>query len=555
MENNKFDELKISIDEYNSILNLQSEILEMLASRIHYEEILEHLCKLAESLLPNSVASIMLLDKTTGLMSILSAPNIPAIGHEALKNLKPCVGGGSCGNAIFHNEAQFVSNTFTDDRWTDIRQIAYDFNLCSCWSIPIRDEEKVAIGTFALSSFEHRSPSPFHKKLLETAASIVNIVLKNKKDDMRIKLFSKAMDTAIEGMIITDENNNIIEVNQSFSNTYGLKNDDLIGKNPSVLSSKTYSPEFYKEMWSALTHEHYWSGEIVNKDVNGLDIPIWLSISALYDGNKVQNYLAIFSDLRDIKKKERQLLRAEKMSLMGEMIGNIAHQWRQPLSIISTASTGIIMEKEYGILDENSLIKTCNIINDNAQYLSQTIEDFRNFTKDDHNSVQFSLKNDTDSFLKLIDSTIKHSHIQVIISLIEDINIQGYPNELIQCFINIFNNAKDALVDKNQEEDRFVFISQETVDKNVVIKFKDNAGGIAEDVLPRVFEPYFTTKHQSQGTGLGLHMTYNLIVESMNGTIEVNNVHYKFNGKEYDGAEFVITLPLDSNDSSPNYSI
>ena len=269
-----------------------------------------------------------------------------------------------------------------------------------------------------------------------------------------------------------------------------------------------------------------------------------------------------FSDITERKKVEAKLeeqhiklINSEKLASMGEMIGNIAHQWRQPLSVISTASTGIIIQKEYGILNEDELIKTCNHINDNAQYLSKTIDDFTNFIKGDSESVKFSLKNDTDSFLKLVDSTIKNNHIDVILNLTEDIRINGYPNELIQCFINIFNNAKDALIENNQEGDRYIFISQETVNSNVVIKFKDNAGGIPSDVIRKVFEPYFTTKHQSQGTGLGLHMTYNLIVDSMNGTIEVNNINYKYNGKECVGAEFTITLPLESNNLSSNYSI
>ena len=93
------------------------------------------------------------------------------------------------------------------------------------------------------------------------------------------------------------------------------------------------------------------------------------------------------------------------------------------------------------------------------------------------------------------------------------VNIHGYPNELIQCFMNIFNNAKDALKENNKQNDRYIFISQEVVDNYVIIKFKDNAGGIPENIINKVFEPYFTTKHQSQGTGLGLHMAYNLIVD------------------------------------------
>ena len=257
-----------------------------------------------------------------------------------------------------------------------------------------------------------------------------------------------------------------------------------------------------------------------------------------------------FSDITErknaqskIEEQHKKLINSEKMASIGEMIGNIAHQWRQPLSVISTASTGIIIQKEHGLLKEDKLIEACNAINDNAQYLSKTIDDFRNFIKGDSQSIKFDLKNDTTSFLKIIDSSIKNNHLDVILNLTENINIQGYPNELIQCFINIFNNAKDALVENNKEGDRFIFISQETINTNVIIKFRDNAGGIPNDIIHKVFEPYFTTKHQSQGTGLGLHMTYNFIIDSMDGSINVNNVEFEYNGKDCIGAEFVIILP------------
>ncbi len=129
----------------------------------------------------------MLINPQTGLMSVLSAPSIPESGWKALANLKPGPGGGSCGNAVFHKKPQYVLNTFEDERWTDLRKVAYDFNLCSCWSMPITNEDNEVIGTFALSSFEHRLPAPFHKKLLQTAAFIVSIVLKNKEIERQIQ--------------------------------------------------------------------------------------------------------------------------------------------------------------------------------------------------------------------------------------------------------------------------------------------------------------------------------------------------------------------------------
>lgn len=172
------NEVILTPQEYNHILEMQQNIFDLLAVGENEQQILSHLCLIAEKLLPNSVASVMLLDTETGLMSVISAPSIPPEGHNALQGLKPGPGGGSCGNAVFRNEAQYVHDTKMDQRWHDIRHIAYDFNLCSCWSMPIRNHHKQAIGTFALSSFEHRSPSNFHKRLLGVCAHIVNIVLK-----------------------------------------------------------------------------------------------------------------------------------------------------------------------------------------------------------------------------------------------------------------------------------------------------------------------------------------------------------------------------------------
>ena len=255
----------------------------------------------------------------------------------------------------------------------------------------------------------------------------------------------------------------------------------------------------------------------------------------------IKNEESLKQQIVQNQKKDKILNEQSKMVAMGEMIGNIAHQWRQPLSLISTAATGIIVEKKFNILNEDKLIETCNVINDNAQYLSRTIDDFKNFINGDRVKKVFILKKDIQSFLHLVDSSIKTNQIKVILDLQEDIEINGYENELIQCLINIFNNAKDALKEK-EIENKLIFISTCIQKEKVVIKIKDNANGIQNEVLPHIFEPYFTTKHKSQGTGLGLHMTYNLIVDGMGGDIEVSNVTYNYENKKYTGAEFIITL-------------
>ena len=242
---------------------------------------------------------------------------------------------------------------------------------------------------------------------------------------------------------------------------------------------------------------------------------------------------------------QKKLFKSEKLAAMGEMIGNIAHQWRQPLSVISTGSTGMIMQKEFGVLDDKQFIKTCNTINENAQYLSRTIDDFQNFIKGDRSKKMFRLNSEIHSFLQLVDGTIKKYDIAVIQKMQENIQIDGYENELTQCFINIFNNAKDALKDNTvSTEKRYIFIETSLENETVCIAIKDNAGGIPNDIISHIFEPYFTTKHQTQGTGLGLHMTYNLIVDGMKGNIEATNISYKYEGIEYQGAEFIICIPI-----------
>jgi len=259
--------------------------------------------------------------------------------------------------------------------------------------------------------------------------------------------------------------------------------------------------------------------------------------------NRINLYTKLIKSIEENRQKDLILNEQSKLVSMGEMIGNIAHQWRQPLSVISTGITGMQVEKEYGLLTDDKFEKTCEVINNNAQYLSKTIDDFRNFVKGERVKKQFNLKNDIDSFLHLVEGSIKSANINVVLDLDENIILNGYENELTQCFINIFNNAKDVL--ENQEDtNRLVFITTRLENDEIIIKFKDNGGGVLSDALHRVFEPYFTTKHQSQGTGLGLHMTRNLIVEGMGGSIDVYNREYQYNNHEQKGAEFIIKFSL-----------
>ena len=242
---------------------------------------------------------------------------------------------------------------------------------------------------------------------------------------------------------------------------------------------------------------------------------------------------------------QEKLFKADKLASMGEMMSNIAHQWRQPLSMISTVATGTKIQKEFGTLADIELVQNMDLINKNAQYLSETINDFRNFIKGDRKIKNYDLSTTINNFLHIIESTIKKDSINIILDLEKNIKIDGYPNELIQCLINIFNNAKDAL-EEIKQENPLIFISTALQNNIITISIKDNAGGIPQNIITKIYDPYFTTKHKSQGTGLGLHMTYKLIDEGMHGKIEAQNVEFGYENIIYKGAEFIISLNLNN---------
>lgn len=298
------------------------------------------------------------------------------------------------------------------------------------------------------------------------------------------------------------------------------------------------------EAYNTSKHPIHYEYRIMQKDG---DYQYWedQSMPILNKNGKPKKWIGVCTNITQAKKLTRQLIEKNKMASMGEMIGNIAHQWRQPLSVISSGATGLKLQKEFNMLTDEFFMETCDSINENAQYLSKTIDDFRNFINQNTEETTLDVKQMIDEFLSLMQASIKTHNIKVQTDIPSDLVMVGYKNELIQCLINLFNNSKDALKEKRKDNERFIFIKVYKTDKNtVVFRFTDNGGGIESDIIERVFEPYFTTKHKAKGTGLGLHMTYNMINESMHGSITVENIHYKINETNYDGAKFTIELPL-----------
>ncbi|XPV68688.1 MAG: ABC transporter substrate-binding protein [Halarcobacter sp.] len=351
-----------------------------------------------------------------------------------------------------------------------------------------------------------------------------------------LKEFNELFNATLEGIIITKDGI-CIDSNKSGLELLGLKSKDEI-INRSIFDF--VSTESKKTILNNLYNKNSEPYEVVLMKNDGTK---FVSLVRGYILEKRNVRISSFIDITKLKNQEKLLVEQSKMMALGEMLSNIAHQWRQPLAAISAASTGMKLQKEHDMLNDEQFFEACNTINNYSQYLSKTIDDFKNYAKGDTSQIKFNLKKDTKSFLALVDSFIKKNNLDIKLISEDNIEILGYPNQLIQCMINLFYNSNDVLLNLPHDE-RYIEITQKEEDGFAIIEFKDNGGGISPQIKDKIFEPYFTTKHQSQGTGLGLHMSYNLIVNSMKGSISVDNVNFTYKGKNYTGALFKVVIPI-----------
>jgi signal transduction histidine kinase len=236
------------------------------------------------------------------------------------------------------------------------------------------------------------------------------------------------------------------------------------------------------------------------------------------------------------RKKEKQIFEQSKLAQMGEMIGNIAHQWRQPLSFISTIASSLSLQKELGTLNDEIFYERMQDIVNKTMYLSNTIDTFRDFIKNDKDLYTLSINKTVDETLQIIEKNLENENIEIKKNYHDELYYMGYKGEISQVLLNILNNAKDALLEKEIAYKQLSIDISKFNENSLCVTIIDNAGGIKEDILSKIFDPYFTTKHKSQGTGIGLYMSKDIIEKHHNGELRVENTK--------DGAKFTIILPL-----------
>ncbi len=234
------------------------------------------------------------------------------------------------------------------------------------------------------------------------------------------------------------------------------------------------------------------------------------------------------------KKKDRLLENQSKLAALGEMLANIAHQWRHPLTRLSLILQNIKLYSSQEKLDKKLLDNYIQNSLKQIEYMSQTIDDFRNFYKDDKEKVEFNINQSIKNALNIIEASIKHNGIQIKTKMETEYIYKGYPNQLSQVILNILQNSKDVL-EQNRIKSPFIEITLTKKAGKIFIDIKDNGDGIPQEIIDKIFEANFTTK-KSTGTGIGLYMSKTIIVDNFNGRLYAKNWE--------NGAIFTIELPL-----------
>ena len=322
---------------------------------------------------------------------------------------------------------------------------------------------------------------------------------------------------------------NLIEVTKRIRNgEKNIKADENVVKEVQLLSKEFNSMIEVKEKNEQVILE-------LNQNLENIVLERTKELNLLNENLEKR----IKEEVEKNREKDVFIQQQARLAALGEMIGNIAHQWRQPLSVITTSVSALSLKEEFGILEANDIKQTNEIVKKMALFLNNTIENFRNFFQKDQPKKIFIISTMITNTIDIIKASYDNHFIELNTELNEKIEYFGSENLLAQVLLNILSNSKDALIEK-QIESKKVTLKMFQDEDNLKITIKDNAGGIDENNIEKIFDPYFSTKHKSQGTGLGLYMSTQIIKKHFNGSLSVSNI------KDEDGvgACFIIEIPL-----------
>jgi len=357
------------------------------------------------------------------------------------------------------------------------------------------------------------------------------------------KALSKSADIVDKQVILsrTDIHGRILKVSSAFCKMNGYKSSELVGQTHSILKHEDTPKEIIQDLWKTIKSGKIWIGEVKNIKKNREFYWVETTIYPNFDNmGQIINFDSISQDITSKKVIESQqnlLIEQSKHAAMGEMISMIAHQWRQPLQTVSILVQKLSLTKMMGDKITDELVD--NVVSDvrkQLDYMSNTIDDFRNFFKPNRKKETIDISIIINKSVDFLAYSLKTNSVKLNINNTLQAEVFVYLNEIVQTIINIIKNASDALNEKNIDE-KIINIRSIKDDSYIYITIEDNAGGIPPNIIGKIFEPYFSTKTNKNGTGLGLYMCKTIVENHSNGTITVNNTKI--------GAKFTIKLPLE----------
>ncbi len=335
----------------------------------------------------------------------------------------------------------------------------------------------------------------------------------------------------------SDKYGSILSVSSAFCKISGYESFELIGKKDIYQQMKE---DEYKNLLSTIKSGNTWQGEIKNFKKDGSLYWLKTTIHPNFDNmGNIISYDTIAEDITsqiELKEQHNLLLEQSKSAAMGEMISMIAHQWRQPLQAVSILIQKLPLIKMLdGDISDEILENIISQVSSQINYMSKTIDDFRDYFKPNKKKEEVYIKDVIKKSMDFLEYLFKLNSIKITYEYNSCSKIEIYLNEIVQVLINLAKNSCDAIVDKNIQNGTIQVKTYED-NNSLFIEFEDNAGGIKNDVINKIFDPYFSTKSNKNGTGLGLYMSKTIIEEHSGGKIDVYNTNF--------GAKFVIKLPL-----------
>lgn len=376
--------------------------------------------------------------------------------------------------------------------------------------------------------------------------------------DQQNKL-SIAIKHSSETIVITDINGNIEFVNPAFEKTSGYSSQEVLGKNPSILKSGQHDKFFYENLWKIILSGKPWKGHFINRKKDGTVYEEEVSISPVFDdAGTIINFVALKRDVSEMIKIENQLRHAQKMEGIGTLAAGIAHEINTPLQYLYD-NTLFIKESFKTIFD--FYIKNKEVLGKSDENLDYLLDEIPKALEENMNGIQIvrkivmAMKNFSHPGLKTMQKADINEAIRSTITITKNVwkysaeittelkdglpEVTCHIGDVNQVFLNMITNSCDAISEKSDKQIGLIKIKTENDDSFIYVTIEDNGNGIPESIIEKIFQPFFTTKQIGKGTGQGLALSYDIIVNKHNGDIKVES-------EIGIGTKFIIKLPIEN---------